>query len=482
MKPTSRTMPRPVTCAGASFLALLSLPLAACGDEPALRQPHVIVLSLDTVRADRFSCYGAPEGSTPRMDAFARGADRYESCSATSSWTLPSHASMFTGLFPFEHGSHGFEVDGMIDNVHPLHPDHVTFAEELGGFGYDTAAFVANNVYLAKRYGMDQGFDTYEVHHERAAEVMGRALAHVDRHLAKDTDRPLLLFVNVMDAHRPYMAYSDEELAALPREQDPSGLLEDLCKQVMNRGEAPGELGDRVSELYSRAIHRLDAEVGGFLDALDKKGILEGAVVVITSDHGEAFGTHGIVEHAKDVYEPLVAVPLIVRLPGQPDGRVIRERASLVDVPGLIARGLTGNAGGVARNTFPRVPGTHPVTSEIHFARPRDIVLYKTQFQHERTALREGDMKLILGGPDVQLFDLAEDPGELLNLASARPGPVTAMTATLDEFIATYRYTGERLQPRALSDEANRAMNALGYGRGGAAESKASSVKDDGPR
>lgn len=466
----------------ASSLALLSLALVACGDEKAERQPHVIVLSLDTVRADRFSCYGAPEGSTPRIDAFAEGADLYESCSATSSWTLPSHASMFTGLFAFEHGSHGFEVDGMIDNVHPLHPDHVTFAEELAGFGYETAAFVANNVYLAKRYGLDQGFGTYEVHHERAAQVMGRALAHVDGHLAENAGQPMLLFVNVMDAHRPYAAYSDEELAALPDEQNPKGLLEDLCKQVMNRGEAPGELGDRVSALYSRAIHRLDGEVGGFLDALDDRGLLEGAVVVITSDHGEAFGTHGIVEHAKDVYEPLVAVPLIVRMPGQKVGRVVRERASLVDVPGLIAKGLTGNAGGVSRNTFPRVPGTHPVTSEIHFARPRDIVLYKAQFQHERTALREGDMKLILGGPEAQLFDLAKDPGELHNLASARPGSVTAMTATLDSFIAAHRYTGERLQPRALSDEATRAMDALGYGGGKAADSGGASVKDDGPR
>ncbi len=462
------------------FWAPCVLSLAACGDKPAPPLPNVIILSLDTVRADRFSCYGAPAGATPRMDAFAAKADRYASCTSSSSWTLPSHASMFTGLFPFEHGSHGFEVDGMIDNVHPLHPDHVTFAEELGSFGYDTAAFVANNVYLAKRYGMDQGFDTYEVHHERAAQVMSRALDHVDGVIAKGTGQPLLLFVNVMDAHRPYAAYSDEELAALPKDQNPNGLLEDLCKQVMNRGEAPGELGDRVSELYSRAIHRLDGEVGAYLDALEERGVLDNAVVIITSDHGEAFGTHGIVEHAKDVYEPLVAVPLIVRYPDQKQGRVIEERASSVDVPGLIAKGLSGHAGGVTRVTFPRVPGTHPVVSELHFARPRDIVLYKAQFQHERTALREGDMKLILGGPEVQLFDLAEDPGELANIAPKRPDLVTAMTAALDQFIVRNRYTGERLQPRALSDAATKAMSALGYGPGG--KSKAPGDEDDGPR
>ena len=128
-----------------------------------------------------------------------------------------------------------------------------------------------------------------------------------------------------------------------------------------------------------------------FFDALEQRGVLDGAVVVVTSDHGEAFGAHGIVEHAKDVYEPLVSVPLIVRAPGQREGRVLegrvprgprRARRSLP-----ARRGLDAHAGSTKREA---VPGSHPVLSELHFARPRDIVKYRALFQHERTALREG--------------------------------------------------------------------------------------------
>lgn len=453
---------RPATVlVGGGLLALV----AGCGRGPEQpeRPPCVLLVVLDTVRADRLGCYGGPAGATPSLDAFAAGADRYRACMATAPWTLPSHASMFTGLFPVEHGTHGFRVDEYVDNVHPLHPDHVTLAEELRGAGYDTAAFVGNRVYMTPRHGVDQGFDTYEVLGGVSGEVFDRALEHLD---ARGDDRPWFLFVNVMDAHRVYKAYSDAEFRDLPREESPDLLLDRLAEQVMGRGEAPGALGEKVLGLYDRAITRQDAELGRFLAGLAERGALDATVVVITSDHGESFGSHGAVEHAKELYEPLVGVPLVVRAPGQREGRVVDRVGSGVDVPGLVARHVPGAAGEALAATFPRVPGNHPVLAEVHYARPRDL-RYGERFQRARTALREGDLKLVLGGDAPELYDLAADPAELVDLAGARPDDVLRMTRTVDAFAAEHRYRGERLAPRPLDGAQRRAMNSLGYGPSG---------------
>lgn len=447
----------------AAAAALLGL--GACGgnDPDHVQLPDVILVVLDTVRADRLGCYGGPADATPSLDAFAAGADRYARCAAAAPWTLPSHASMFTGLYPFEHGSHGFRVDTFVDNVHPLHPDHDTLAEELQGFGYETAAFVANRVYLSPRHGIDQGFETYELMASRAEGVFDRALEH---RRARDRDVPQFLFVNLMDAHRPYAAYPEDEQAALPPEQNPDRLLEELCLRVMNERAEPGELGSKVLDLYDRAITRQDAALGAFLAALQADDDLGDAVVVITSDHGEAFGGHGLVEHAKDVYQSVVGVPLVVRGPGQAAGRVLGETASHVDLGGLVAQHLPGPAGGALAERFPRVPGSHPVLSEVHFARPREIARYEADFQHERTALYEGDLKLITGGGRDELYDLRLDPDELRDLGPERPERVQAMRGLLDSFLAAHAYEGERLPPRPLTDGHRRNMNELGYGPG----------------
>ncbi len=442
-------------------VALLASLLAACGPGEAPPPPNVIVLSLDTVRADRLGCYGAEGVRTPGLDALAAAADRYRTCIATAPWTLPSHASMFTGLFPFEHGTHGFRVEEYVDNAHPLHPDHLTLAEGLAAAGYETAAFVANTVYLANRFGLAQGFDTYEVRRQDAAAMTDRALGFLDE---RGADRPCFLFVNYMDAHRPYGMASAEELARLADAEHPAKLLERLCEQVMVQGAAPGELADRVSALYDEGLGQLDEEVGRLLKGLEARGLLEDALVVVTSDHGEAFGDHGIVEHGKDVYESLVAVPLIVKWPGQTEAVEREEVASLVDLPGLIARSLPGEAGELLRRDFPRLPGSHPVTSEVHFARPRELQLYGARFQRERVSLREGSYKLIAGPEGDELYNVAVDPKELDDLTGREPDRALALRSRLDSFLDSNAYRGERLSPVPASAAQAAETRALGYG------------------
>ncbi|MDG1048657.1 MAG: sulfatase [Planctomycetota bacterium] len=443
-------------------LVLLAL-LSGCSRDEATAPPHVIVLSLDTVRADRLGCYGGDPSATPRLDAFAAGSDRYRACVATAPWTLPSHASMFTGLFPFEHGTHGFRVDEYVDNVHPLHPDHVTLAEGMSAAGYETAAFVANTVYLANRFGLAQGFETYEVRRQPARAMTDRALEFLD---TRGSDRPCFLFVNFMDAHRPYGMRPHAELARLPAHEHPAQLLERLCEQVMLDGEAPGPLGERVSGLYDEGLRGLDREVGRLLEGLAARGLLEGALILVTSDHGEAFGDHGVVEHGKDLYESLVSVPLIVKAPGQAEGRVLEPVASLVDVPGLIAAAIPGPSGSALRSDFGRLPGRHPVTTEVHFARPRELQLYGERFQRERVALRAGRFKLIASGGEVELYDLEADPGELEDLAGVAPGRVGELKRQLDSFLDAAAYQGERLLPAPPTPVQRVETRVLGYSGG----------------
>ena len=445
----------------------------ACGGDGAETAPlpHVILLSLDTLRADRISCYAedasmGTSASTPAIDGLAGAADRYASCTATAPWTLPSHASMLTGLYPFEHGTHGFRVEEMVDNAYPLHPAHVTLTEELRRAGYETAGFVANTVYLAHRWGLYQGFDSYEVKRQPAAAVTDRVLAYLDESAdAKGGPRaPQFLFVNFMDMHRPYGSGTTEEILRLPPEQRPDAMLEKLCVQVMNDGQAPGELAGKVLGMYDGALTTLDGEIGRLLDGLRSRGLYDNAIVILTSDHGEAFGTHSIVEHGKDVYEPLVAVPLIVKYPGQAEGRVVRDKlSSLVDLPGLIAAALPGEVGEVLTESFPRRPGSHGVLSEIHFARPRDLKLYGERFQHERTSWRDGRFKLNVGGVQTELFDLEADPGETTNLMESESVRASNMLRSLERFLSKTAYTGERLAPVPAGEFELKEQKELGY-------------------
>ena len=437
-------------------LALLGL--AACGG-PVAAPPTVVLISLDTVRADNLSAQGAPEGATPNLDRFAASADRYESAYSTAPWTMPSHASMFTGLFPFEHGAHTFlPGDGHRgDNVFALHPRFRTLAEALAGEGYATHGVVSNTVYLRPGLGLDAGFQSWDVRREGGAGVTARALSWLDERAGGD--RPAFLFVNYMDAHRPY--------AHGRPGRDAHGALDELIDRVMVKGESAGDMGAAVRALHQDAVTQLDAQVGKLLDGLEARGLLEDAMVIITSDHGEAFGAHGVVEHSKDVYEDLVRVPLLVRSPGQREGRVIETRASSVDVPGIVARGLEAAGLPSLSAGFARTPGNHPVIVENYYSRMRDLERFGDRFRRRRIAIYEGSTKLIVDSSGAaELYTLAEDPAEGTNSAADEPALVERMGGLLDAVLSEGGYEGERVLPDQLTPAQADEMGELGYGGG----------------
>ncbi|MFT5679445.1 MAG: arylsulfatase A-like enzyme [Myxococcota bacterium] len=411
--------------------------------------PHLILISLDTVRADHLGVYGYDQPTSPRLDAFAETADIFTSATAAAPWTLPSHAAMFTGLLPAMHGAvtdTPQEAGGSGGDALALSDAHITLAETLAAAGYQTAGFVANGGYLSEAYNLHQGFARYTVQSGPGVRLNAQVAGWLDTEAR--TDRPLFLFLNYMDAHRPY---NTAPLPGWPAPEDPDvlGPLNALIAQVMIRGEPPDPtLRATVMGHYDHGIANADAAVGGLLDLLAARGLLAGATVVITADHGEAFGEHGLVEHGVDVYEALVHVPLLIHHPGQTARRDRDQRVGSANLPGLLAPGLPPLAD---------MPVPKTVVAANRYSRPKDRH-HGGRFMRTREAVYDGSLKLILSSDgDDALLDLSADPGEVRDLLADRPEDAARLRALKP--VAAPLSEGTV----APSAEIEAALRALGY-------------------
>jgi arylsulfatase A-like enzyme len=385
--------------------------------------PSALLIVLDTVRADRMSAYGHERDTTPGLDAFARDhATRYDEARSTSSWTLPSHASLFTGLFPGEHGvthPRGGDLTRGATWVRPPPPTTAvpTLAERLRSRGYQTAAIVANNM-LGSWSGLDRGFERYDDRksvnlrgYHLLGQVGGRrelighrpyrdagvitdlALAWLDE---ERREEPFFLMLNYMDAHTPYAPpkpfdrmFSDE------RPDDPTA-SQDLALAPL---------------LYDRELAYLDAEVTRLLDGLAERGLLDDVLVVVTSDHGEAFGEHDTWAHDWTLYEEQLRVPLLVKPPGGRSAPVETEPVTGADVHDLVLEHL----GVELEEREPRggLVGEWYYTETLH--KPAGIPgRTEEEMARDLLAWTEAGRKVIVSSTgEVEAFDLASDPGEL---------------------------------------------------------------------
>jgi arylsulfatase A-like enzyme len=453
--------------------ALLSLVLAGCGGGAPPPPPNVVLLVLDTVRADHIGCYGYERAATPFLDELAGGADRYTRAESTAPWTLPSHASMFTGVFPFQHGADsGRSPQGRVFDARPLDPGRRTLAEALSSSGYRSAAFVANAAYLADVFGLNQGFETYHVERGPAEQVNG----HFFRWLAGHTEptrgepQPFFAFLNYMDAHRPYntAALPDPRSTLLPApDPAPSGdLLDELYAQVMARSEAADPaLVARIVGQYDNGIAWLDLAVEGVAKQLRARGLWENTLLIVTSDHGEYFGEHGLVEHSKDLYQEAIRVPLIVKRPGQTRGRVIDERTTLAALPGLVVANLPPHLRRSHATDFPLHDERSPVLAEIHFTRAKDLAQpWGARFDRERTALYAANFKLILSTDGQnELFDLSADPGEQFDLHAQKPKLAEALAQRLRSLLEAGATSGSDATLPELGEAQLEELRRLGY-------------------
>jgi len=469
----------------------------------AAARPSVVLVTLDTVRGDHLSLYGYERDTSPRLAEFARRATVYTRAIASSDLTLSTHASLFTGLYAFQHGARAAQARGAT----ALADGFQTLAEVLRDAGYLTVGVAANPSYLAKRYGVAQGFAHYddrvpaprlpELPSQLPGHSIGRLLsglglggeaferadesyrvaAEINREVFALLDRlaarpdPFFLFVNYMDAHWPYdppPPYDGRFPGRLPPGEDPPGL--ETLRAARQLEAAPSEAQRRyMVSLYDGEIAYLDAELGRLLERLDSLGLLDRSLVVITADHGEAFGEHGLYSHGVSVYQDQVHVPLVIRRPGQQRGEVSEVWASSVDLLPTVLDALgmpvperLGGRRLAGVSLLGEDPGARRVVMSESYPDPT-LFAANPRFRRVERAVFDGDQKLIASSDGRrQLYDLRLDPGEERDLHSA-PGGASHLEARLAEWLAEAPGgTGDA----PLLDEATlRRMRALGYAR-----------------
>jgi arylsulfatase A-like enzyme len=447
--------------------------LAGCG---APARPNIVLISLDTTRADHLGVYGYKGGTSPNLDRFAERAVVYDRAYATSSWTLPTHASMFTGLLPMEHGAQSVPKGANRSlgyGVRPLDESFATLAELLGDAGYRTAAVVGGPA-LRRELGLAQGFQVYDdqlaslrerVKGRRAEDVAAAAIELV----AGFGSDPYFLFVNFFDPHAPYDPPAPHNRGLEnPDEVDDRGfLIEQLIagtppRRVSQYSDGQLEWIRRMRAGYDAEIRYMDLHLGRLLDAIAASPRAGATVIAITADHGESFGEHFYVSHGAHLYEHNVRVPLLIRTPEPKAGARIEApvqnhllfaellRAAGVRVPsGVDGRDLAAASGDIVLQVQ---------RSDLN------VRMFGEFFDRDQVAIQAWPHKLVVdtaGGSE--LFDLARDPEELHDLAAEQPELVGSLAAKL-------RATVERRPARypeesraELRPETEDALRALGY-------------------
>ncbi len=410
--------------------------VAKAGENP----PNVILLVLDATRLDHLSTYGCPLKITPRIDEIAARSTVYEQCIAAAPWTLPSVASLMTGLFPHRHGVNCQNLN--------LRDTYTTLAERLRDSGYRTAGY-SGNPWIGSFSGMAQGFEIFEdIWRELgddpvdagATEANRRALQWIDSLPGED---PFFLYIHYMEPHFPYRPPRPFDRAF---ESQP---LDDAVLERVRSWKTPRELGyilkdpsslispEEMRALqveYKGEVGYLDMQIGALIDALTSRGLLDRSLLVITADHGEHLGDHQLLDHKFSVYENLIRVPLIIRYPdGHLVGTRVKRQVQNIDLVPTVMR-YTGHADVPCDGTvLPRQDDSEtPVRIAFtEFSRPllfTDVIeehfpMADYSFiDRALLSLRTDRYKLIWASDGKnQLYDLANDPGEQENLIGRQP-------------------------------------------------------------
>ncbi len=380
--------------------------LFAAIERPKDTPPNLLLISLDTLRADHLSAYGYNRETSPKLDAFAKQAFLFEECIAPSSWTLPSHATMLTGLPPAVHGAYVFTKPRVRHSL-------TTLSELARDAGYFTAAFT-EGAYVGGQLGFNQGFDIYSNGLHSGALPHGTAqdtLQHGLDWMAQHQEQPFFMFLHTYEIHWPYIAPDKYANKFTSHPIDPVQFTEDIGKNdfsgngFMVMTTDPGKRQD-VIDLYDGGISHVDAMLGEFFTRMDAMGLLENTIIVVTSDHGEGFWEHRVTSHGTVLYREMLHVPLIIRLPGKnpPSGR-ISHLVALADIfPTVLEQmGLQHPANPDAFNLKPLMDGVAGY--------PRTVVtshLTQEQLNWTMLAVQTNDGKYIatthLNAPESPLF------------------------------------------------------------------------------
>jgi arylsulfatase A-like enzyme len=464
-------------------LALLAALTVACGDAAApVAGPSIVLVTVESLRTDHVGAYGGKSPGrpeipvTPELDAFAEQATVYDDAHAVTSWTLASHASLFTGLYPSGH-----QTDGPRDRLDDSYP---TLAEVLVRRGYQTAG-VVSGPYLRRTHNLQQGFE----HWDESAASITSALAHGDvtnprmeaalRHFLeeeRDPTRPLFLFSYFWDPHFDFLPPAPYDEMFVGPGSEPIDVHDFDTNPAVHAGMPPAQLAYLLAQ-YAGELRWTDLYLGRLFRMLKEQGLWDEAVVIVTADHGEEFFDHGAKGHKNNLHAETTRVPLIVKYPGQREGRRDSRLVSLVDVVPTILE-ITGiEAGFPVHGRSLLEPEPDPGRSilfellEQHYYRDPDGTL--STRGRRRNAVRQGDFKLLWSEDESTgaargslLYDVRRDPAERSELGSDEGGRRAALQEVFRSGVERARRDAARYRrggPAELSSAEIEQLKELGY-------------------
>ncbi len=418
------------------------------------RPPNVLIISIDTCRADHLGCYGYARDTTPRVDAVAREGILFEHAVTPVPITLPAHSSMLTGTVPLFHRVRD-------NDNYRLHESNVTLAEILKENGYVTGAVVGSFV-LASHTGLQQGFTTYEddlgeprVDEERsyyfnersAEEVTGLAIDWLERH----GDGAFFLFLHYFDPHAPYQQHLQYRFTTPVSPVEPAGSWAERTDYLENS-----------LDRYDSEIACVDDAIGEVIDTLKELGVYEKTFLVITSDHGEGFGEHGEVTHSYLIYQSTLRVPLIMKPPGPAAGKRVESLAGIIDVVPTVLGFLDIPVPSIVQGADLRSSFASGEPPSSGRSLSCESLLF-TKFGFDPLVGLVDDRWKYIHDAHPELYDLREDPHELHNVALQEEERVRNMRRKLESSLpAGEARSAPEVGPGTEADTRER-LQALGY-------------------
>jgi arylsulfatase A-like enzyme/cytochrome c-type biogenesis protein CcmH/NrfG len=398
-----------------------------------LTSPNIVVITIDTLRADHLGCYGYAQIRTPNIDALAADGARFERAYTVVPVTLPSHTVIFTGTYPMLSGIHDF-------GANKLNPQQPTLATVLKQNGYATGAVIGAAV-LDSRFGLNQGFDFYYDHFDFSRleesnldemERPGNVVADLALDwLGKNSQKKFFLWMHLYDPHFPY------------RPPEPYSR-------------------EYATHPYDGEIAFADEQVGRLLHFLKERGLYKNTVIVLSGDHGESLGEHGEKTHGFFIYNATMHVPLIIRLPGDSAPLLVSDPVSLVDLmPTILAAvGLDSPAQVQGRSLLPSL---HGKPSGLGRSLYGETFLPRLHFNWSELRGAENAKYHFIDAPHSELYDLTKDPGEVHNLISEKKAVAEEMRSQLTGLIREYSAGKEMAEKTGLDPALMERLKSLGY-------------------
>lgn len=457
----------------ASLAGAVSVPFGIRSVSASQSRPNFVVIVLDTARRDHLSCYGYARDTTPFLRELAGESRIYRNAYSTSCWTVPAHASLFTGLYATSHGC-TWENCRLDSNL-------TTISEVLQAHGYFTAGICENPI-LNGQLGFTKGFDSYNITSQLPQTPASPAVARLQEAITQAAHQPFFVFVNLVGPHDPYNTAGPFQKSYLSEAGYEKSVRIDLLGAIIRGKPLDKRWLRHLTEHYDAELRYCDFTVESMAQSLKMAGHWDNTVFIVLADHGENLGDHGFLNHQFCLYDSLIRIPLLIRYPncfppGSEEVRIVQINdvfPTLLNLAEIDPREHPSQGS----NLLPGWPAANRAALAEYFVHarfrnppPKDQ-RWKSprvrRYMRRLKAIRAGNMKLITGSDESQsLFNLATDPNELQDLANnptyavSRETLAKRLNALIEQCAQQHPSPVDR--PEDVNPDAEEALQALGY-------------------